>query len=97
MLDREKARYRDGHLYATLGMIAGKQGMAERALAALAAAEALDSGNEMVYFYRGNVYMTEGRYREAVAAYQKMLAIKPDVPGGRAALAAAVRQLSGGR
>ncbi|MCC7497725.1 MAG: tetratricopeptide repeat protein [Bryobacterales bacterium] len=97
MLDREKTRYGDGHLYATLGMIAGKQGMAERALEALATAEQLNPNNEMIYFYRGNVFMTRARYAEAVAAYQKMLAIKPDVPGGREALAVALRQAGGGR
>lgn len=96
LLDREKTHYRDGHLYATLGMIAGKQGMAGRALDALAAAETLDPRNEMIYFYRGNVFMTEGRYPEAVAAYRKMLALNPEVPGGRQALLAAEKRAGGG-
>jgi tetratricopeptide (TPR) repeat protein len=95
ILDREKIRYQNPDLYATIGMIAGKQGMADRALAALSSAEAIDPANEMIYLYRGNVFMTQSNYLGAATAYRKALQLNPGLDAARAPLAEAERQLAG--
>ncbi|MCX6624391.1 MAG: tetratricopeptide repeat protein [Acidobacteria bacterium] len=95
LLDREKPHYRSSDLYATLGMVAGKQGMADRALAALSSAEAINPNNEMIHFYRGNVFMTQGDYAGAATAYRRALQLKPDLEAARAPLAQAGQQLTG--
>lgn len=95
LLDRTKMGEPDANLYATLGMIAGKQGMAGRALAALNSAEAINRQNEMIHFYRGNVFMTQQQYTAAATAYRRALEINPSLDAARTALAGAMRRLQG--
>ena len=75
------------HAYSVIGMIYGKRGRAEEALAALAEAERLDSRFEMTYVYRGNIYASQGQMPAAAAEYQKAIVINPSNQSARDGLA----------
>lgn len=66
------------HGWATLGMLHGKQGRAQQALQALDRAIQAKSDYEIAWFYRGNVYMTQQRFADAVSAYEAALKINPN-------------------
>lgn len=79
------------HIFATIGMIYGKQGKGDEALDALATAERLDPRFEMLYVYRGNVHLTRGDAGAAAAEYRRALDINPANQAAKEALAAAMR------
>jgi tetratricopeptide (TPR) repeat protein len=67
----------NAHAFALIGMVYGKQGKQEQALAALAQAERVDPGFAMTYVYRGNVYEVLGDCARAAPEYQHALALEP--------------------
>ena len=75
---------------------AGQQQWAE-ALDALSVAEKLDPNFAITYLYRGKVFLNSNRPAEAVAQYQRALAIDPQIPDGQHDLAIAQSMLRGGR
>jgi tetratricopeptide (TPR) repeat protein len=68
------------HTYAVLGMLHGKAGRTEQALAALDSAERLDAGFEMTYVYRGTIYYNARRFAEAAEQFRRAIAINPRNP-----------------
>jgi len=82
------------HVFSLIGMIRGKRGDRERALAALAEAERLDPRFAMLYVYRGHVYASAGEDRLAATEYRRALALDPSLGIARESLAAAERRLS---
>jgi Tfp pilus assembly protein PilF len=56
-----------------LGMVYGKQGKKEEALAALADADRINPHFVMTYVYRGNVFEVSGDCAHAVQQYQQAL------------------------
>ncbi len=71
---------RNPYAYAVMGMVYGKQGKREEALAALNHAERIDPKFAMTYVYRGNVAEVSGDIPAAVAQYQKALELEPTNP-----------------
>ena len=71
---------------------AGQQKWAD-ALNALSVAERLDPSFAITYLYRGKVFLNSNRPAEAVAQYQRALAIDPQVPDGQHDLAIAQSML----
>jgi tetratricopeptide (TPR) repeat protein len=88
-LDQASKMERNAHAWALMGMVHGKQGRTEPALAALAEAEKINPRYAMIYVYRGNVLVGAGRPREAVAAFQKALELAPENEAARTGLQAA--------
>lgn len=70
-------------IHSTLGMIHGKAGRHEEALAALGRALEIDPGFAMAHVYRGNVLFTKGEREAAADAFRE--ALKRD-PGNQGAL-----------
>ncbi len=81
------------HVYSLLGMMYGKQGLRDEALAALAKAEKINRRFPMLYVYRGNVYASSGDNAAAVTEYRRALRIAPDLEVARRGLQAAERRL----
>ncbi len=75
---------------------AGQRQWAE-ALDALSIAEKLDPNFAITYLYRGKVFLNSNRPAEAVAQYQRALAIDPQIPDGQHDLAIAQSMLRAGR
>ena len=65
------------HVYSQLARVYGRSNQNEKALEALAKAEQLDPSFEMLYVYRGNVYLSQGDPDKAKAEYNRALAINP--------------------
>jgi tetratricopeptide (TPR) repeat protein len=80
------------HVYAVLGMVHGKRGKTEAALQALAQAEKIDRNYDMIYAYRGNVYLGANQLELAAAEFRRALALNPSNP-----MAAQGLQLAGQR
>jgi tetratricopeptide (TPR) repeat protein len=91
-LEQAAAMKRDAHIYSLIGMIHGKAGRREDALAALETAAKLDPYFDMTYVYRGNVYATSGQFDLAAAEYSRALAINPDNDMARDGLAMSRRR-----
>ena len=70
-------------IHSTLGMIYGKAGRHDEALAALGRALEIDRGFVMAYVYRGNVLFAKGEREAAAEAFRE--ALKRD-PGNEGAL-----------
>ena len=68
---------RSAHVQSQIGMIRGKQGRMDDALAALDAAEKIDPGFAMTYVYRGNVYLVRGERAKAREQFQRALQLEP--------------------
>lgn len=79
------------HAQATIGMLHGKQGHAEPALKALAEAERINPQFAMTYVYRGNVYASQNRWKDALPEYEKAVRLEPDNAVAIQALALARR------
>jgi tetratricopeptide (TPR) repeat protein len=74
-------------VYATTGMIFGKQKKYAEALAALNKALEIDPRFDMAYFYRGNVYRGLEDFAKAAEDYQRAVAINPANDAARRGLA----------
>jgi len=85
---------RTAHVLALIGMIHGKQGRRAEALAALEQAAQLDPHFDMIYVYRGNVYLSAGQPEAAAGEYRRALEINPRNQAAREGLlqAQAVRK-----
>lgn len=65
------------HVFALIGMVEAKQNHRDNAFAALAEAERLDPGFDMLYFYRGNLFLMSQEFDRAAAEFRKALAMNP--------------------
>ncbi len=81
------------HVQASIGMVYAKQHEHEQALEALETAQKLDPNFEMLYVYRGNVYVNSGRYAEAITEYRRALELDPALEAAHAGLRVAERRL----
>ena len=59
-------------------MIYAKQRKRDQAMAALDTAEKLDPSFEMIYVYRGNLYLLSQEYDRASEQFRKALALNPN-------------------
>ena len=66
-----------GVVFMNLGMIYGKTGRAEEALAALAEAEKRNPRFAQIYAFRGNVFLSQDKVREAAEQYSRALRLDP--------------------
>ena len=78
---------RTGHVYALIGMIYGKQAKYAEALEALATAQKINPSEDMLYFYRGNVYAATGEPAKALGEYRRAVELNPDNESARRAVA----------
>ncbi len=79
---------RSFHARSTLGMIHGKQGRLDEALAELNQAIELNRRFDMTWTYRGNILFMMGRREEAASDFKRALALNPDNPAAQKGLAA---------
>jgi len=84
---------KNAHLYATLGMIEGKQGRYEEALIALDHAEKRNSLFPQTYVYRGNVYAAQGQWERAEKEFERALKLAPRDQGAQHGLSLVRRQM----
>ncbi len=75
------------HTYSQLGMEYGKMGKYPEALEALQKAEDHNPDFAMIYYYRGNIYASQGDQAKAIADYQHVLELDPDNQPAHEALA----------
>ncbi len=68
---------RTAHVYAQIGMVEAKQNHRDAAFAALAEAERIDPGFDMLYFYRGNLFLMSREFDLAGAEFRRALSINP--------------------
>ena len=83
------------NVQATIGMIHGKQGQYDQALAALAEAKKIDPGFVMTYVYEGNVYAAQGALEKARELYGRAVQIDPRHPLAIQAAANLERRIGG--
>ena len=76
----------DGQLYTQIGLEYTKLGQYPEALEALATAQRLDPGFALTYYNLGNIHAMQGNQAQAVADYQRVLALDPQNARARAAL-----------
>jgi tetratricopeptide (TPR) repeat protein len=75
------------HIYSQIGMEYGKVGKYPEALAALQIARQRNPRFAMTYYYLGNVHAGQGDQAQALADYQRVLALDPNNQPAREALA----------
>ncbi len=76
----------NAHAFSLIGMVYGKQGKKDEALAALAQAERINPNFAMTYVYRGNVYEVSGEPARATQEYQHAVALEPTNEAARQGL-----------
>ncbi len=86
-LQQAAAQHPNAHVYSQIGMEYGKVGKYPEALDALAAAQRLDPGFAMTYYYLGNIHALQGDHAQATEDYQRVLALDPSNAPAREALA----------
>jgi hypothetical protein len=86
-LQQAAAQHPNAHVYSQIGMEYGKTGKYPEALDALAAAQRLDPGFAMTYYYLGNIHAIQGNQPQAVQDYQRVLTLDPGNAPAREALA----------
>lgn len=85
---KEAIRLRpNAHAWTQLAMVYGQNGQYDEALAALASAQTLRPNYDMIYFYRGTVFVKEQKPELAIAEYRHGLALNPENTAIRNALA----------
>lgn len=89
--EAEKIEHK-AHLYATMGMMLGKQKRNSEALDALNKAAAVNPRFAMTYLYRGNVYMQSGEPARALEDYRQAVKLDPSIEAAQQALAMAERR-----
>jgi len=77
---------RTAYVYSLIGMMYGKQKKYAEALEALATAEQIDPSEDMLYFYRGNVYAATADLAKAIENYRRAVILNPENEGARRAL-----------
>jgi tetratricopeptide (TPR) repeat protein len=77
---------RTAYVYSLIGMVYGKQKKYAEALEALATAEEIDPSENMLHFYRGNVYAATGDLAKAIESYRRAVMLNPDNEMARRAL-----------
>jgi tetratricopeptide (TPR) repeat protein len=82
------------HVYTQIAVVYAQQSQWAPALDALATAEKLDAGAPEIYLYRGKVYLATGHPAEAIAQYQRVLAIDANYEEARRDLAQAMARLT---
>jgi tetratricopeptide (TPR) repeat protein len=75
------------HVYSQIAMVYGKRSRWAEALDALAFAERLDPNFATTYMYKGDIHLSLNRPAEAVADYQRALALQPSLEVVRQKLA----------
>ncbi len=85
-LQQAVAQHADGQLYTQIGLEYTKMGQYPEALEALATAQRLDPGFPLTYYNLGNIHSIQGDQAQAVADYQRVLALDPQNGPARAAL-----------
>jgi tetratricopeptide (TPR) repeat protein len=84
-------------VFTQIAKVYAEQRQWAEALDALSVAERLDPNFAITYVFRGKVFLNSNRPAEAVAQYQRALAIDPQVPDGQHDLAIAQSMLRKGR
>lgn len=82
------------HVYSQIGMVYAEQSRWPEALEALAQAEKLDAGYDMIYDNRGGIRAKTNDLAGAAADYQRALALNPSNEHARAMLEIVQRELS---
>ena len=75
------------HSYTQLAMVYGRNGQYDQALAALDHAQKIRPNYDMIYFYRGTVFVKQQNLQRAIAEYRHGLALNPNNTAIRNALA----------
>ncbi len=83
----------NAHVYSLVGMMHAKQGRDREALEALDKAQEQDANFAMLYFYRGNIYFSNGDARSAEPEYERALELDPDLEAAHRALQRVRQQL----
>lgn len=86
-LQQAAAKEQTAHVYSQIGKEYGRMGKYPEALDALATAQRLDPGFAMTYYYLGNVHFIQGNQAQALADYQRVVALDPGNEPAREALA----------
>jgi protein O-mannosyl-transferase len=86
-LQQAAAQHPNAHVYSQIGMEYGKIAKYPEALDALTAAQRLDPGFAMTYYYLGNIHAIQGNQAQAAEDYQRVLALDPSNAPAREALA----------
>jgi protein O-mannosyl-transferase len=86
-LQQAAAQHPNAHVYSQIGMEYGRIGKYPEALDALTAAQRLDPGFAMTYYYLGNIHAIQGNQAQAAEDYQRVVALDPSNSPARAALA----------
>jgi Flp pilus assembly protein TadD len=76
-LQAAAAIQKTAHVYALIGMVEAKENHRDDAFAALAQAQRLDPTFDMLYFYRGNLFLLSRENDRAVAEFRRALALNP--------------------
>jgi Tfp pilus assembly protein PilF len=85
-LQQAAAQHPNAHVYSQIGMEYGKIGKYPEALDALSAAQRLDPGFAMTYYYLGNIHAIQGNQAQAAEEYRRVLALDPNNAPAREAL-----------
>ena len=80
------------HVYALIGMVEAKENHRDNAFAALAEAQRLDPTFDMLYVYRGNLFLLSREFDRAAMEFRKALALNPANLSAANALLAAQRR-----
>ena len=94
-LQQAAALEQTAHVYALIGMMQAKQGWNDVALESLATAEQTNPRFAVTYFNRGNIFVSTGKDREAIAEYEKAIARDPDLAAAARAAQSARQRLAG--
>jgi tetratricopeptide (TPR) repeat protein len=86
---------RTAHVYALIGMMQAKQGWNDAALESLDTAEKINPRFAITYFYRGNIFVSTGKDREAVAEYDKAVELDANLDAASRAAQSARQRLAG--
>lgn len=83
------------HVYSQIAMVYAKRSRWAEALDALAIAERIDPNYASTYMYKGDIHLSLNHAAEAVADYQRALALQPSLDVVRQKLADAQAKLAG--
>jgi tetratricopeptide (TPR) repeat protein len=76
----------NAHAWALMGMVRAKKGDYDQALEALAEGEKINPRYPMIFAYRGNIHMARREWEQAVAQFERAVAIEPDEATARQGL-----------